>query len=92
MTSAALSYKASPRTGIESFFLKAFTTLRTGSNFDDTSRVGVAGQNGLGVKLTNLFSESREESQMERGKRVKGTSTSQILWKRRSGGLVNAGE
>lgn len=38
--------------------LKAFTTLRTGSNFDDTSRVGVAGQNGLGVKLTNLFSET----------------------------------
>ena len=35
----------------------AWTKLRAGSNFDDTSRVG-AGMNGVGVSLTNIFSES----------------------------------
>lgn len=33
----------------------AWTSLRAGSNFDDTKRVG-AGQNGVGVSLTNIFS------------------------------------
>ena len=33
----------------------AWTSLRAGSNFDDSKRVG-AGQNGVGVSLTNIFS------------------------------------
>lgn len=35
----------------------AWTALRAGSNFDDSKRVG-AGQNGVGVSLTNIFSQS----------------------------------
>jgi DNA topoisomerase-2 len=35
----------------------AWTSLRAGSNFDDSTRVG-AGQNGVGVSLTNIFSTS----------------------------------
>lgn len=35
----------------------AWTTLRAGSNFDDTVRVG-AGTNGMGVSLVNIFSKS----------------------------------
>lgn len=34
----------------------AWTSLRAGSNFDDSNRVG-AGQNGVGVSLTNIFSK-----------------------------------
>ena len=35
----------------------AWTSLRAGSNFDDTTRVGV-GANGVGSSLTNIFSTS----------------------------------
>lgn len=35
----------------------AWTSLRAGSNFDDSSRVGV-GANGVGSSLTNIFSTS----------------------------------
>ena len=34
----------------------AWTTLRAGSNFDDSKRVG-AGTNGMGAALTNIFSK-----------------------------------
>lgn len=34
----------------------AWTTLRAGSNFDDSTRVG-AGTNGMGVSLVNIFSK-----------------------------------
>ena len=36
--------------------LLAWTKLRAGSNFDDSTRVG-AGMNGVGVSLTNIFSK-----------------------------------
>jgi DNA gyrase/topoisomerase IV subunit B len=35
----------------------AFTSLRSGSNFDDNNRIG-AGQNGMGVCLVAIFSKS----------------------------------
>jgi len=35
-----------------------FSHLNTGSNYDDDSERLVAGQNGLGVKLANIFSDS----------------------------------
>lgn len=34
----------------------AWTTLRAGSNFDDSTRIG-AGQNGVGISLVNIFSK-----------------------------------
>jgi len=34
----------------------AWTTLRAGSNFDDSNRIG-AGQNGVGISLVNIFSK-----------------------------------
>lgn len=37
--------------------LLAWTKLRAGSNFNDSTRVG-AGMNGVGVSLTNIFSRS----------------------------------
>jgi len=37
--------------------LLAWTKLRAGSNFDDSTRIG-AGMNGVGVSLTNIFSTS----------------------------------
>lgn len=37
--------------------IHAWTSLRAGSNFDDSTRVG-AGTNGMGVSLVNIFSTS----------------------------------
>lgn len=38
----------------------AFGVLGTSTNYDDSNREGVSGENGLGIKLVNIFSQAFE--------------------------------
>jgi len=58
-----------------------FGSLRTGNNFDDSVDTSVAGQNGFGASLTNIFSTSFTVETGDGKKKFKQTWTENMMKK-----------